>query len=860
MHVSADTRVVRPLVPLALALAIGIALGTLAERFPLSALAVALAVGPVTFLARRSLPRALAFGPVHWVVIATAMAYTIVLPRPMPDPRVVTDPVTLEAVLDAPVRHMSDWSSVTASEVRLIERPASALVQGRLRLSGPPETFAGLRYGDQIRVEAQFRPPHGFRNPGLFDYGRWLEGQGVVAVATVKPGSVARIGHRSSPLFDPVYEWRERIRVAALASLPPETAPFFLAMITGETGYLTAELRERFMASGTVHLLSISGSHLGLIALVVFFIVRRAVLWLPERLLVRLTLVVMPSQIAAVATMIPVTFYALLAGGQVATIRALVMILIYLVAVIIHRQDDLFNTLALAAILILAWDPHALTDVSFQLSFLSIWCIALGLEWWSARELPQTDPDAPRWSRRLGSKTAALLLTSVAAGVGTLPLVAYHFNQVNWVGLVSNPIAIPLAGVLVVPLGLGSGIVAAASRSPTLPLAEWNAAALDVLLRVTDFFASWPLAIAHVAAPPIAFVAVCYLVLAALVDRRVKPWKRGVAGGALVILAVLWLVGTPRWMSSDALEVTFLDVGQGDGAVIRFPSGRVMVVDGGKRFYDLDAGRLVVAPTLWNQGVDRINYLVATHPQLDHIGGLLFVADRFPIDEVWINGRRPDRWAAREFEELMARQRIRTSIVPRDQPLWIDAVRVWRVNPWAEAPFTPLPKNGDENDRSIVLRVEYGRASILLAGDIEAAGERGVVAANPQWNLLRSTVLKVPHHGSRGSLDPDFLRAVAPKIAVISVGATNTYGHPARQTLTAYKRLKTTVFRTDLDGAVKIVTDGTRLDVFRYPDLTTQRVAWGRGMAAVEWRNLRTVFGSPTPTLTLDLTNTELPL
>ncbi len=860
MQVSADTRVVRPLVPLALALAIGVALGTLTERFPLSACVLALAVVAVTFLARHAVPRALAFVPVHWLVMVVAMVYTVALPRPAATPRLVGEPVTVEAVLDGPVRHMPDWASVTASDVRLVQRPASTLVPGRLRLTGPPEAFAGLRYGDQVRVDAPFRPPHGFRNPGLFDYGRWLEGQGVVAVATVKPGAIARIGHRASAILDPIYEWRERIRVAALASLPADTAPFFLAMITGETGYLTVDLRERFMASGTVHLLSISGSHLGLIAVVVFFVVRRAVLLLPERLLVRLTLYVMPSQIAAVATAIPVTFYALLAGGQVATIRALVMILVYLVAVIIHRQDDLFNALAFAAILILAWDPRALTDVSFQLSFLSVWCIALGLEWWSTQAAAEDDPHTSRWPRRLRSKTAVLLITSVAAGAGTAPLVAYHFNQVNWVGVASNPIAIPLAGVLVVPLGLASGIAAAASQSPTLPLAEWNATALELLLRVVDFFASWPLAIAHVAAPPLAVVAVCYVVLAALVDRRVKPWKRGLAGGALVIMAVPWIVGSPRWTSSAALEVTFLDVGQGDGAVVRFPSGRVMVVDGGKRFHDLDAGRLVVAPTLWNKGVDRIDYLVATHPQLDHVGGLLFVSDRFPIGEVWMNGRRPDRWAAREFEELLTRRRIRTSIVPENQPLWIDSVRVWRINPWAESPFTPLPKDGSDNDRSIVLRVEYGRASLLLTGDIEAAGERALVAADPQWNLLRSTVLKVPHHGSRGALDPTFLRAVAPKVAVISAGATNTYGHPAPQTLRAYKRLRAKVFRTDLDGAVKIVTDGTRLDVFRYPDLTPQEVAWGGGMIATEWRNLRTIFGSPTPALTLDLTKTELPL
>jgi competence protein ComEC len=489
-----------------------------------------------------------------------------------------------------------------------------------------------------------------------------------------------------------------------------------------------------------------------------------------------------------------------------------------------------------------------------------VWCIALALEWSSPPEPAPEESDATRRRRRLRSAASALFIVSVAAGVGTSPLVAYHFQQVNWVGVIANPIVIPLAGALVVPLGLASGVAAAASAAPTLPFAEWNAAALHLLLRVVDFFASWPLSIIHVAAPSIAVLAAWYVIMSLLVDRRVKPWKRGLAGGLLILLAVPAVVGTPSWMSSAKLEVTFLDVGQGDSAVIRFPSGRIMVVDGGKRFHELDAGRLVLAPTLWNQDNRRIDYLVATHPQLDHLGGLLYIADRFPVGEAWINGRKPDTWAAREYEATLARRRIPISIVPREQPIWIDAVRVWRVNPLADAPFAPLPHRATDNDRSIVLRLEYGRASFLLAGDVESEGERMMVDADPQWNLLRSTVLKVPHHGSRGALHPAFLRAVAPKVGVISVGATNTYGHPDPKTLKAYARLKTSLFRTDLDGAVTMTTDGTHLDVYRYDDLTTARVRWGRGMAADEWRNIRTTLGSPTPSLSVDLTKTEPPL
>jgi competence protein ComEC len=840
-------------------MAVGIALGALADGFPISAAALALVVIAGTGLGRRRLPRALSFGPVHWAVILAAAAYTLATPPPAPDPRLTSEAVTVEAILDEPVRHMTDWTSVTASDLRLAGKTPQDL-HGRIKLSGPPDAFAELRYGDRIRVTAQFRPPRGFQNPGLFDYGSWLERQGVIAVATVKPGEIARTGHRDSPVFDRVYEWRERIRVAGVASLPADVAPIYLAMVTGETGYLTSELRDRFMASGTVHLLSISGSHLGLIALIVFAAVRLIVLRLPERLLLRVTMRVMPSQIAAAATMIPVVFYALLAGAQVATMRALLMILVYLSAVLIHRHGDLLNLLAFAAIALLAWDPHALTDVSFQLSFLSVWCIALALEWSSGHEFSPEPPGAVRWQDRLRAQASALMITSVAAGVGTAPLVAYHFFQVNWVGVIANPIMIPLAGALVVPLGLMSGIGAALTDSPTLPLAEWNAAALHALLRVVDFFAAWPLSTVHVAAPTIAVLGVWYLIMASLVDRRVKPWKRGLAGGALVILAVPALVGIPNWQSSATLEVTILDVGQGDSAVVRFPSGRVMVVDAGKRFFELDTGRLVVAPTLWNQNVRHIDYLVATHPQLDHIGGLLFVADRFTVGEAWINGRRPDSWAAREFDAVLARRGVQTNVIPREQPLWVDAARIWRINPLAESPFAPLPNRATENDRSIVLRVEYGRASFLLTGDVEFEGERAMTAANPQWNLLRSTVLKVPHHGSRGALHPVFLRAVAPRISVVSVGATNTYGHPAPQMLKTYRRLNTRLFRTDQDGAVKLVTDGTRLDVFRYDDLTIQPVRWGRGMLGNEWRNIRTALGAPTPSLSLDLTSTEPPL
>lgn len=849
----------RPLVPLAVALVVGIALGGLADRFPLGACALALGLWAGQRLTRRSLPRVLAFGRLQWLIVLAGAVYAAATPPPTPDVRLTQETVRVRAVLDSPIRSMPQWVSVTAADLRLDLPDGDVPLPGRIRVAGSPEAFAGLRYGDVVRITADFRPPRGFRNPGLFDYGEWLARQHIVGVATLKPGEIEREGHERSPILDPVYAWRERIRLAALASLPERLAPVFLAMVTGETGYLTSELRDRFMASGTVHLLSISGSHLGLIAVVIFFLVRRLVCRLPERLLLRLTLMATPSQIAAVATIIPVTGYALLAGGQVATLRALLMIALYLLAVLIHREDDLLNALALAALMILVWDPHALADLSFQLSFLSVLCIALGVDWWRAGTPRAAAESPPTRRQRLSSRLSLVLVTSIAATVGTAPLVAHHFHQVNWVGLVSNAVIIPLAGAVVVPLGLASGVWAAIENTTELPLAQVNAAALDLLVTAVEMFARWPASIVHVAAPPLLIIALGYLVLAFLLDRRMAPWKRGVAGGVLLVLIMPWGVGMPRWGSVPTLDVTFLDVGQGDGAIIRFPSGHVMVVDGGKRFHELDLGRMVVAPMLWNSGTQGIDYLVATHPQLDHIGGLVYLAEHFTVGEAWVNGRQPALWAADRLNGALAAGRIPASIAPGDQPGWIGASRVWRLNPLASAPFAPLPKGLNENDRSIVLRVEYGRASVLLTGDLEAPGARLLAERAELRELLRSTVIKVPHHGSRGALSPAFLRAVSPRVAIVSAGANNSYGHPTPEMLRAYARLKSAIFRTDLNGAVKIVTDGTHLHVYRYADLTPQRVTWNAGMVRREWNNLRTSLGLPIPALSIDLSQTELP-
>jgi competence protein ComEC len=275
--------------------------------------------------------------------------------------------------------------------------------------------------------------------------------------------------------------------------------------------------------------------------------------------------------------------------------------------------------------------------------------------------------------------------------------------------------------------------------------------------------------------------------------------------------------------------VTFLDVGQGDAALIEMPDGKTMLIDGGGSYGHFDLGRLAVAPYLWNTGHRRIDYLVASHPQLDHMGGLSYLADKFPVGEVWTNGVEKDADFYARFQKIIEEKAIpEKRITSGHPPLNLGGARIVALHP---GPSDLFPS---DNDQSLVIRIDYGREAILWTGDIEGPAEKALLQ---RGSRLQATVLKVPHHGSRTSIDPDFLARVAPAVAVISVGGNNPYRHPSRETLAAYEALGVQIQRTDRDGAVLYETDGMRRTLRTYADGILHPVPWGGDMGGVEAAN-----------------------
>ncbi|HEY5648513.1 MAG TPA: ComEC/Rec2 family competence protein, partial [Nitrospiria bacterium] len=344
----------------------------------------------------------------------------------------------------------------------------------------------------------------------------------------------------------------------------------------------------------------------------------------------------------------------------------------------------------------------------------------------------------------------------------------------------------------------------------------------------------------HVPAPPMMVVLALYGLAALLVPiRGWGSWKCFLAAG-LSGLVLVWAYRIASEPASGNLQVVFFDVGQGDGAWLRFPDGRTMIIDGGRSFKNFDIGRMVIAPFLWNQGQYHVDTVVATHPQLDHVGGLEYLLKKFRVGEVWTNGRDKEAVFYRRFLSVIEEKEIpRLSVGAANFAGFSGTDYEVRVlNPVHSGAGGEVKKKG-ENDQSIVLRIQYGDEAILFTGDIEGSAERDLLEREVG---LKSTVLKVPHHGSRSSIEPEFIKAVRPEVAVISAGRNNPYRHPSSDTLEAYRKVRSDILRTDRQGAVVYVSDGEKRSIRTSADFKVVRVGWDGGIFKTEWKNIRKVL------------------
>ncbi|MBH0180912.1 MAG: DNA internalization-related competence protein ComEC/Rec2 [Nitrospira sp.] len=741
----------------------------------------------------------------------------------------------------APVQHGPDRQTM------LIEFQEANSESRRMRLVWRQPDHAFYQ-GDLVSFRARLHPPIGSLNPGGFNYAVYLERQGISLTATVAGEHAVRIVESGEETWgwmawNRIDRWRAMIRNAAVNTLSQPSLGIFLGIIIGERGFLQQELQEWFMATGTVHLLSISGSHLGLVAVVVFWIGKQAILRFPPALLLELSRTITPTKIAILATWPVVALYALLAGAELATIRSLAMITLALAALWLGQERRAHHAMAAAALIILLHDPRALFDISFQLSFLSVLMIIRTVQWLGAwdEDIVSAEQTRAQTVARYGRDAFVI---SGAVTLATLPVVAVYFNQVPWMGIVTNLFAVPFTGILLVPLGLLAAAWTVVVGTDHLIIGTILEQLLGWMVQGLRWCAGIPGGAWHVAAPSIPIIIVFYvgLIIASvvLVPRRIR-----IVGAGVAIFFVCWWVAFPRiGPDGDRWRVTFLDVGQGDSAVIELPDGQTVLIDGGARYERFDMGRGVVAPFLWNRGITHLNHVIGTHDQLDHVGGLIWVLRHIPVGRYWANGVDRAEQFSVDLDAALHDKQIPQHIAARGQELLQSGPCTLTIlNP-------PEGASGERvlqrlsgtvlNNQSIVSRVQCGVHSILFAADIEVDGLRrlGEEGRRPV------TVVKVPHHGARSSLDREWIGQIRPHYAVISAGRSNPYGHPVLDVLEAYANEDIRVLRTDHDGAIWITgrISTSEIAVARMRDVLLHPVVPRRCLWRCEQENWRRLW------------------
>ncbi|MFO7859825.1 MAG: DNA internalization-related competence protein ComEC/Rec2 [Desulfosalsimonas sp.] len=666
-----------------------------------------------------------------------------------------------------------------------------------------PELFPG----DRVRFRAIIRMFKNFNNPGGFDYRQYMADKNIWAGVYTSgkrvkkaPPSTQKPGFQNQ-----IHGLRIRLN-ETIASIGADDAGAVLAaLVLGKRHRISPELQEAFNRAGVSHLLAISGLHMGIISVCAFM----GFTWIISRFRIFLY-TGRAFKIAAMLTLVPVICYAMLSGFSPSTQRAVVMIAIFLTAIARAAPYHRINTLAIAAFIICIIHPPSLFSVSFQLSFAAVSAIFYGIHLFfkPSAGLEKTVP-------RLIGRIKNFMLISVFAIAGTLPLVMHHFQQASVLGVIANLVLVPWIGFMVVPLGLAGALIFLVSGTLAwwmLTCAHWL---LGPAISLIKMIANSPVGAFETFSPTVPEVICAYGLLAGLglIWRGETPGIRKLAAIGLVPIFLVSAADAGYWIHKrlwhSDLRVTVLDVGQGHASLVEFPGGYTMLIDGGG-FSDnsvFDVGARILAPYLRQRKIGTIDTVVLSHPDSDHLNGLLYILNHFQIHEVLSTHISADTSGYKKFQEIIDKKQIFHPPLDRvNAGRKIHGARFEILFPHPDAEIACAPCSG-ANNCALVVRVRYHGKAILFPGDIEACAE-GLVLEQA-GEKAEADILIAPHHGSKTSSTSGFLDAVGPETVIIPV-REGRYQMPSQSVLNRYENRNIKILRTDRHGAARIrIHEGT---------------------------------------------------
>ena len=692
-------------------------------------------------------------------------------------------------------------------------------------------SIRSFRYGERIQCVARLRRPRNFRNPGAFDYQGYLAERGIVALGSAKledteilPGF---IGNRIEAL-------RSRLHRSVLATVHQlwraDDAALIDAMIIGDDALIDRPTRTEFQRSGTYHVLVVSGMNVSILAFVVFWTLRR------------LRLNDIASTLLTIAVCVG---YAFVTDVGAPVWRATVMCTVYLLIRLLYRDRGMLNAVGAAALALLVYDPRQIFSASFQMTFVCVLIVgAIGLpilqrtsqhfkqalqNWDATNFAAYLPPDVAqfrvdlrlvaarlalfipeKWAVRIVCGTVSsifaaweLVFISAVMQIGLALPMAYYFHRATTLGLPANLLIVPLTQLM-----MPSAVAALALGYVSPWIAKLPVLLTTISLRAISGtvhgLGALQLAELRVALPTATTIVLSAIALAFAMWSARRRFLIAVAGLSAILATafVLAFIPPPPQIRNGVLEMTSIDVGQGDSSLVITPQGKMLLVDAGgpigPAISQFDFGEDVVSPYLWSRGISRLDAVAITHGHSDHAGGMIAVLKNFRPAEIWVGLEPPST--------------LLSNILSAAKQLNIKVVRRWEGDhfQFGGAEFDVLypARNADVGDKpsnndSLIMHASYGTSSVLLQGDAGKRVERYVTAIHHP----AATLLKVGHHGSSNATTPELIDSAKPRFAVISVGWGNSFGLPRPETLTRLATSGARVYRTDLDGAVTFYLD-----------------------------------------------------
>ena len=754
-------------------------------------------------------------------------------------------PATFIAEVTGPPEYYPDKIRLSLRLLRAINGDRQTCLGAGALLSLPRKnpTSPGAFFlpGDHLLFRTALKRFNSFRNPGGFDYVRYQAEKGLHAQCFLKderllikiaPTSGTSPGSIMNAIRGRIDLFRQKTLLWVQSSMDPEPAAFYAAMILGYKLLLDRNWQDHIHQTGLNHLLSVSGLHIGMVSMFVFFLVRLAVRFVFPSILNRIS----DRQIALWPALASAVLYALLAGFGAPTIwRSILTLAVFFGAAFMYRKADSLTILAFAALFILIPAPGNLWQIPFQLTFACVLAIIVIYPRFHRIRLAAIFPALKPNSLpgRIISLFEDVFWISIAINIMLLPLIIYYFDGFALAGIVASIFLVPYLGLAILPLGLFSVLLFAFSPTLAWPVVRCVNLLLWGCLHTIEWFAGFSWSYFWTGSFSPAWLLVVYASMYLFFAPFSRKLKAAGLGAIIVLTCGALALGghilrqaagagfARNELVAGTLRVDVVDVGQGTSTLVRFPTGETMLVDGGgipDESYDI--GRGVVAPYLWHEGIRRLDYVALSHDHPDHGLGLRFILRNFDVGSFWtsgITGEDPEgrgtsshleegRSVHSHLDEIALKRKIKIRTFP---DLFSDAqigqVRVRLLHPTRD--FIQHWSKRDLNQTSLVFEICFGKTRVILPGDIGAKVEQSII---PALEGGLETFLVAAHHGSRYSSSEEFLDALHPRAIACSCGYDNQFGFPAPAVLERCAERRIPVYRTDLQGAVHAASDGRK--------------------------------------------------